>query len=183
MQQSNPKHLKNILLKNCLNNRRQLDGFSLFKHPEKYFRVFESQVDLDQKMSSMTRLIKERLTDHKARVSNFENLLEAFSPLKVLDRGYTLVKNKKGGVIMSVKDVDNSMTLIFNDGETNVQKLISLVFLIGCSTVPFQVELLNKKVQLVQGGVAKKVVADHVSKVICEKSLFLFSKKKVRSLF
>ena len=124
MQQSNPKHLKNILLKNCLNNRRQLDGFSLFKHPEKYFRVFESQVDLDQKMSSMNRLIKERLTDHKARVSNFENLLEAFSPLKVLDRGYTLVKNKKGGVIMSVKDVDSTpMTLIFNDGETNVQKI------------------------------------------------------------
>ena len=61
------------------------------------------------------------------------------------------------------------------------KKLISLVFLIGCSTAPFQAELWNKKVQLVQGGVAKKVVADHVSKVICEKVSFpIFEKESQR---
>ena len=74
-------------------------------------------------MSRMNRLIKERLTDHKCRVSNFENLLEAFSPLKVLDRGYTLVKNKKEELLERGRCRLNSMTLIFNDGETNVQKI------------------------------------------------------------
>ena len=60
------------------------------------------------------------------------------------------------------------------------KKLISLVFLIGCSTPHFK-QSFGIKSSISTRRSRKKVVADHVSKVICEKVSFpIFEKESQR---
>lgn len=75
-------------------------------------------VTIDNKKLSLKmnilNLLKHKISDATSKI----NLLKAYSPYDILDRGYSIVKDKDGKVIRSVKDVKmgDSLTIKLNDG-------------------------------------------------------------------
>ena len=63
---------------------------------------------------NILNLLKHKISDATSKI----NLLKAYSPYDILDRGYSIVKDKDGKVIRSVKDVKmgDSLTIKLNDG-------------------------------------------------------------------
>lgn len=66
--------------------------------------------------------IRLRIEKYKSKCMQTISKLDALSPLKTLTRGYSVVENKEGKVIKSVKDVkkDDKLNLTLTDGKINV---------------------------------------------------------------
>lgn len=78
---------------------------------------------LHQYRQRLEYLMKMQLERRKARLGQLASVLDALSPLKVLDRGYSLVRNAQGGVVKSIKEatVGTELTLRLPDGEVRAQ--------------------------------------------------------------
>ena len=65
--------------------------------------------------------INDYLQDKKRVLKNYQDQLEALSPMKVLNRGFSITQDENGKVITSVKDVKigDSITTIVKDGTIN----------------------------------------------------------------
>lgn len=59
----------------------------------------------EQNKIRLVSATKKNLSDTQFNLKNFMNLLDSFSPLKVVDRGFSIATNKKHKVIKSIKDV------------------------------------------------------------------------------
>jgi len=83
-------------------------------------KKLESQKELlSQYQKRLEQLIKNTLERRNSQVARLASVLDALSPLKVLDRGYSIVADLKGKAVRSVKDVKSGdeLKLRLTDGE------------------------------------------------------------------
>lgn len=98
--------------------RSKLDSFTqrnVMKGPMGL--IDNKRLTLDNYTQKMENLLVSRLDSEKARYSVAVGRLDAFSPLKVLSRGYSIAENKNG-VINSIKyvSIDDELKLRVSDG-------------------------------------------------------------------
>lgn len=79
------------------------------------------QQRLDYLLDGLHWNMHHRLKDHREKLNSLGGHLEALSPLKVLDRGYSITRNAKGKVIKKASEVKagESITTKLADGEVD----------------------------------------------------------------
>ncbi|ADI74592.1 exodeoxyribonuclease VII, large subunit [Methanohalobium evestigatum Z-7303] len=89
-------------------------------HPERlYDNIRQNQQQVDELLSRMEYSIKNVLKSKKSSLQIHANHLQAVSPLKTLERGYSITTDSKNGsVIKSIDNVSNgdSLDIIVKDG-------------------------------------------------------------------
>ena len=100
-------------------NAQKLDEYEL-----RLFRVInllieQSQSKLKQLVIEVNSNSKNLIKNHLDDLSNKANLLNLLSPLNTLSRGYSISHNEKGGVIVSIKKINQGDIIVsqFNDGK------------------------------------------------------------------
>lgn len=74
-------------------------------------KVNDMEEDISYYKTNLVNTLKNRLINYQTRLDGERKRIEALNPLKVLARGYSIVKNKSGHVITSIKEVNISDTL------------------------------------------------------------------------
>ena len=113
----NSKNISNsITIK--LNNYKQLLNKFNTKLYEYHTILYEYRADIYKNHHKIINNIKLKIYTKKQDISNILELLDAYSPIKVLKRGYTLVY-KQDKIIKTIKDlkVKDIITLKLNDGQ------------------------------------------------------------------
>ena len=84
-------------------------------------KLVEMKDDIASYKEELADSIKDYLLDKRRDLKNYQDQLEALSPLKVLNRGFSITQDKDGKVITSVKDVKcgDTITTIVKDGTIN----------------------------------------------------------------
>lgn len=94
-------------------------------HPNK--RISEAYKLLEQQLEQLNRNMNQNLLWSQRALVEQINLLDAYSPLKIISRGYAVVEQNET-VIKSVKDIelDQKVTLNFSDGKAKANILSKL---------------------------------------------------------
>lgn len=81
-------------------------------------KVKDMKEDLSSLNEELEESIKEYLEDNKRTIKSYSDQLEALSPLKVLERGFSITQTKDGKVITSAKEVrpGDNVTTVLKDG-------------------------------------------------------------------
>ncbi len=81
-------------------------------------KVKDMKEDLSSLEDELDKAIKSLLEDSRRTIKSYSDQLEALSPLKVLERGFSITETDDGRVIASVKDVKSgdNVTTILKDG-------------------------------------------------------------------
>ncbi len=78
--------------------------------------------DLDYLMNEMTGIINARIEKYKHRLEIISENLNALNPFRVLERGYTIIKDAKSGDIISKASgtkPGEDLNIVFSDGQVN----------------------------------------------------------------
>jgi exodeoxyribonuclease VII large subunit len=88
-------------------------------------RLREQAQRCDELSLRLERAFKVRLDRRRAMVEQLSGKLDALSPLRVLERGYSIVRSESGGVIKSAGQVHEGQELQirFSDGQKKVRAL------------------------------------------------------------
>ncbi len=113
-------------LKLCISKRLQLETQHLkalqkqLVDPKK--KLQELQQRCDELFSRLENVVLNILESYKTRINHMGALLDSFSPLKVMERGYSIVKkeNKIINTIKKIKEKD-TVTILFRDGEATAR--------------------------------------------------------------
>ncbi|MGO4937287.1 exodeoxyribonuclease VII large subunit [Fundicoccus sp. Sow4_H7] len=94
-------------------------------HPNK--RISEAYKLLEQQLEQLNRNMNQNLLWSQRALVEQINLLDAYSPLKIMSRGYAVVEQNET-VIKSVKDIelDQEVTLNFSDGKSKANIISKL---------------------------------------------------------
>jgi len=99
--------LARSLNQNLLFQRNRLSRITestTFKQP--FDRVYQERMRIDIFQKSLIRALQMNFTSYKSRFAVLAGKLDALSPLTIMARGYSVVKNKENGkVIQSINDV------------------------------------------------------------------------------
>ena len=87
----------------------QLEKRLARNHPDA--RLAEAAIYYEKSMKSLTKAMKSILVKKEADFSNLVSTLEALSPLKIMDRGYSLVYSDDGELLKSAKQVKINETV------------------------------------------------------------------------
>ena len=81
-------------------------------------KVKEMQEDLSSLKEELDESIQDFINENKRTIKSYSDRLEALSPLKVLERGFSITETDDGRVISSVKDVHpgENVTTVLKDG-------------------------------------------------------------------
>ena len=86
--------------------RAQLDGLAdrrVLTRP--YDRLHDLSRRLDELEARGSRALRARLAHHQQSLAHYASALDALSPLKVLERGYSLTRTTNGTVVRNVAEV------------------------------------------------------------------------------
>lgn len=78
-------------------------------HPD--VRLAEASIYYEKSMKSLSKAMKSILAKKEADFSNLVSTLEALSPLKIMDRGYSLAYSDDGKLLKSTKQVQINETV------------------------------------------------------------------------
>ncbi len=86
-------------------------------------RLREQAQRTDDLYLRMERSLKHTLEKRRLALGQILGKMEALSPLKVLERGYSIMKSKDGRVIRSQKELtkNETVTVTFHDGQAQAQ--------------------------------------------------------------
>ena len=96
---------------------------SALKLPHPGDRILNNIQKLDAIYDKMTQVVRQIYLAKDAGFKQQVAKLDAFSPLKVLGRGYAIPTNDDGKVIRSVKDLSGEFDLRMNDGIARCAKV------------------------------------------------------------
>ena len=84
-------------------------------------KLEDMKEDVSSYKEELDEAIRDYLDNQKRELKNYQDQLEALSPLKVLNRGFSITQDASGKVITSVKDVKcgDTITTIVKDGTIN----------------------------------------------------------------
>ena len=123
VEEKKPINLKEIIFKKLRDYQRRLDRLTIIQRPEKYLKIYENLIHLNQLQTSLMNVLKNKVKSSNDRLFICHNGLKNLNPKSVLGRGYLIAFNSSGNIIKSVEDVPNEkFRLTFHDGETNVKK-------------------------------------------------------------
>jgi exodeoxyribonuclease VII large subunit len=85
----------------------------------------ERRLKLDGYLKQIASAIKLEVKNKRLKLVKDVSLLDGLSPLKTLVRGYSIVENKEGKLIKSVKDVkkNDEIKITLNDGNVEAKVL------------------------------------------------------------
>ncbi len=91
----------------------------IFSRPEELFRNYEQQ--LDNLESNLLHLVEKDFKNWENRYQILYEKLNNLSPLKTLDRGYSILQDKKGNTLKSINDfaVGDQIKAILSDGKAD----------------------------------------------------------------
>ena len=86
-------------------------------HPSRVVELERKKINGIEK--ELQKLIKSKIEKEKEKINTCNKLLSSMNPLNVLDRGFSIVSNKKGTVLNSVSDLSKSteINIKMSDGE------------------------------------------------------------------
>ncbi len=81
-------------------------------------KVKDMKEDLSSLKEELDESIKEYLDDNRRMIKSYNDQLEALSPLRVLERGFSITETSDGRVASSIKDVKpgDNVTTLLKDG-------------------------------------------------------------------
>ena len=81
-------------------------------------KVKDMKEDLSSLEEELDESIKEYLDDNRRMIKSYNDQLEALSPLRVLERGFSITETSDGRVVSSIKDVKpgDNVTTLLKDG-------------------------------------------------------------------
>ena len=106
-------------------DRREIEQKFQYALEDMVESIKEKLDDMKEDVSSykeeLNNAINDYLEDKKRTLKNYQDQLEALSPMKVLNRGFSITQDENGKVITSVKDVKAGevITTIVKDGTIN----------------------------------------------------------------
>ncbi|WP_428909075.1 exodeoxyribonuclease VII large subunit [Niallia sp. Krafla_26] len=109
------------LLSTKMNEWEQIEKRMIRNHPEsKIQKALEEQSKAKKALErAMSIILSKKQTEFTNRVKT----LEALSPLKIMERGYSLTYDQKGSLVKSIHQVekDEMVKIVLTDGELNCQ--------------------------------------------------------------
>lgn len=89
---------------------------SIFANPLIY--VQNKSIILDNDIKKLLYVMTNKVNENKNTYIKLVSTLDSISPLKTLQRGYSIVENKEKKVVRSVNDINtgDEVNLVFNDG-------------------------------------------------------------------
>ena len=92
---------------NGFNKMREVINFSkrsidLLNPNSKLARFKEN---IDDNLSKIQTLYSKHLSEKKNLITSYSSQIEQLNPFNVLERGYSIVRNKKGVVVKSIDDI------------------------------------------------------------------------------
>ncbi|MGM9551839.1 MAG: exodeoxyribonuclease VII large subunit [Clostridia bacterium] len=117
------ENLKTLLLKKAEDSEVKLNLISARASKESFVRKVENLMQItDNTFDNLCRVYTMRCEGKLSTLSAYAAKLDALSPLKVFDRGYS-VAYKENKVIRSVKDVsiNDAVTIMLRDGKITAQ--------------------------------------------------------------
>ena len=106
-------------------DRREIEQKFEYALEDMVESIKEKLEDMKEDISSfreeLDETIQEYLQDQKRELKNYQDKLEALSPMKVLNRGFSITQDSDGKVITSVNNVKvgDVITTIVKDGTIN----------------------------------------------------------------
>jgi len=81
--------------------------------------IQESRQLLDYRQDQLVHVVEKLLLRERTRLGKQAAALDALSPLKVLGRGYAIVRKAEGEIVLSTRqvDVEEALTVRLNEGE------------------------------------------------------------------
>ena len=124
--QCDPRILKQSLLSMIIKYKNQFSRMQLLRRPEKYIRIYENMMDVDDLGNRLKVISKTNEKKRENRLDLVINLLEAYNPYNVLGRGYSIIKEK--GVIASCLEYNKIeqgklFSITFKDGDVDARKV------------------------------------------------------------
>jgi len=121
---SKRKRLLEIWSQICKRNRMKLERFS----ETLLIRITQDKINRGhQRIDDMERLFNRifnmQLKLKKTRVEHLKEKLEAFNPLKIMERGFALVTDNKRSLIRRIEQLETGkeINIIFKDGEAGCE--------------------------------------------------------------
>ncbi len=111
--------MKNALVKKVTTLQNQLQKINsrpFFTQP--FDRVNQQRQTLDNLIKNLVRENQSIIKDKKSQFGILAGKLDALSPLKIMERGYSVVKNSQGNVVNSVGQVNvgDNVKILLNNG-------------------------------------------------------------------
>jgi len=108
-----------------LTNRRTMLGHLSARLVNPIDRIREQMQRCDELINRMERAVFSVLERKKLALAQWAGKLESLSPLRVLERGYSILRKENGTVVRSPKDVTSreKVTVVLHDGQVQAQIL------------------------------------------------------------
>lgn len=112
--------MKNSLVRKLTMCRTQLqkaNSRNVFRQP--YDKVNQHRLRLDNELKHLFKNNEMLIKDKKAQFGIIAGKLDALSPLKILERGYSVVKNKEGNILNKLDQVQigDNLEICLKDGK------------------------------------------------------------------
>ncbi len=103
----------------CENQLQKIRSRPVFRQP--YDRLNQCRLKLDNEVKHLFRNNEMLIKEKKAQFALLAGKLDALSPLKVMERGYSVVRNSEGGIVSRREQVKpgDMLEISLNDGKAN----------------------------------------------------------------
>ncbi len=109
----------------CRNQLQKVNSRNVFRQP--YDKVNQFRLRIDNDLKHLYKSSEMLIKDKKSQFAMLAGKLDALSPLKVLERGYTVVKSSEGYIVSRLEQVNigDALEVSLKDGKVDC-KVISM---------------------------------------------------------
>src|SRR5690554_6013313 len=107
------------------NNLQKLNQFKVNLNKNYYYIIDKEKNHLNNNKEKQERLYLRLLEDKDQKLNSLQEILKRVNPLSIMQRGFTITKNKDNKVLSSIKDVNvnEEIEITFHDGLANAKVL------------------------------------------------------------
>lgn len=101
----------------CRTQLQKVNSRTVFRQP--YDKVNQYRLRLDNDLKNLYKSNTMLLNDKKSKFSMLAGKLDALSPLKIMERGYSVVKSSEGNIVKKVEQVGvgDNLEICLKDGK------------------------------------------------------------------
>lgn len=120
-----PLNLLSLINRKVKNYQSQINEITIFNRPETSLGIYNYRQRMDEIHFRLKNSLKKDIEKKQVEVKSHFDLLNALDPNRVMERGYSIIKNEKGTVISSKRKMipNLKIKIIQNDGESYAQIL------------------------------------------------------------
>ena len=104
-------------LKNCINEIKNAERILKIHSPLSL--IANAYLEVDKFKERLNFVVKAKLNKEKKNIENLNNLLIAYNPTKVLEKGYAIIEDEKNNIITSKNMLkkEKNLNIILKDGK------------------------------------------------------------------